>query len=190
MYGLTMKTVNFFTSSTIFLQLYHFIASEQIINNTLHQSKSKGSTCFGFFAPFFSWTLVFSLLHSSFIFFYFICTFLTLFIYFVAPFFYFFLIFRTLLSWIGTIFFSSWCTLLLCFLYLFVLFFLEEVPFFRTLLRPSLIFLFLFLLFFPEEVHFSVLCCPLSFTFSWLVLVRNSCFLKRYTFSILCCILL
>ena len=179
------------STSSLQLQLYHFIASEQIINNTFHQSKSKGLTCFGFFAPFFSWTLVFSLLHSSFIFslllyssytiYLLCCSLLLLFS---------FLIFRTLLSWIGTIFFCSWCTLLLCFLYLFVLFFLEEVHFFRTLLHPSLIFLFLFLLFFPEEVHFSVLCCPLSFTFSWLVLVRNSSFLKRYTFSVLCCILL
>ena len=179
------------STSSLQLQLYHFIASEQIINNTFHQSKSKGLTCFGFFAPFFSWTLVFSLLHSSFIFslllyssytiYLLCCSLLLLFS---------FLIFRTLLSWIGTIFFCSWYTLLLCFLYLFVLFFLEEVHFFRTLLRPSLIFLFLFLLFFPEEVHFSVLCCPLSFTFSWLVLVRNSSFLKRYTFSVLCCILL
>ena len=169
------------------LQLYHFIASEQIINNTFHQSKSKGLTCFGFFAPFFSWTLVFSLLHSSFIFSLLLYSSYTIYLLCCSLLLLFFSIFRTLLSWIGTIFFSSWCTLLLCFLYLFVPFFLEEVPFFRTLLRPSLIF---FSCSYSAEVHFSVLCCPLSFTFSWLVPVRNSCFLKRYTFSVLCCILL
>ena len=113
------------------LQLYHFIASEQIINNTLHQSKSKGSTCFGFFCTllfmntclffvalffYFFFTLfvlflhyLFTLLLPSFTFFlnFSYSSFLNwynFFLFLMHPSFMFSLLVCTLLSWRGTLF--------------------------------------------------------------------------------------
>ena len=165
-------------------QRHHFfIASEQLINNTLHQSKSKGSTCFGFFCTllfmntclffvalffYFFFTLfvlflhyLFTLLLPSFTFFlnFSYSSFLNwynFFLFLMHPSFMFSLLVCTLLSWRGTLF-PYFVASVFNFSFLFPTLLSWRGTLFCTFLPP---FFYVFLtcsckkLLLPEEVHF------------------------------------
>ena len=126
-------------------QRHHFfIASEQLINNTLHQSKNKGSTCFGFFC-----TLLF----------------MNTCLFFVALFFYFSLLY---LYFSYTIYLLC-CSLLLLFLNFSYSSFLNWYNFFLFLMHPSFMFSLLVCTLLPWRSTLFPYFVASFFNFSFLV---------------------